>query len=218
LETPKMGCLNIHASLLPRWRGAAPIQRSILAGDGETGVSIMQMDEGLDTGPVLLEEPIEIYARTTAQDLHDQLSKLGARLIVEALDAEVSGAFHPKAQPTEGVTYAAKLTKDEGYLDWSGDALIMDRTVRAFTPWPGCSFLLGEERVKLLESLPILDSASAEPGTILSEDGVIACGTGALRLVRVQRPGRGPVTGEEFLRGLRLSAGAAITDAVQQKG
>ncbi len=210
LEAPRMGCLNIHASLLPRWRGAAPIQRAILAGDAETGISIMQMDEGLDTGPVLLEEPVKIYHRTTAQDLHDQLSKLGARLIVEALDSENAGIIAPKAQSDEGVTYAAKLTKEEGYLDWASDAVLLDRQIRALNPWPGCSFPMGDERVKVLEALPIMDSAVAEPGTVMDADGTVACGLGALRLRKVQRPGRGPVSGAEFLRGLHVSPGTMI--------
>lgn len=210
LDAPKFGCLNIHASLLPRWRGAAPIQRAILAGDEETGISIMQMDEGLDTGPVLLEEPVQILHRATAHDLHDELAHLGARLIVEALDGRATGSIRPKPQPENGVTYAEKLRKSEGRIDWSQDAATIDRQIRALTPWPGCFFEHGDERVKLLRALPGIPERNAKPGTLLDDDGLVACGTGAIRLQRVQRPGRGPVSGQDFLRGLRLSAGTVL--------
>ncbi|MDW3204886.1 MAG: methionyl-tRNA formyltransferase [Alphaproteobacteria bacterium] len=210
LEMPKFGCLNIHASLLPRWRGAAPIQRAILAGDEETGISIMQMDEGLDTGPVLLEEPMQILHRATAQDLHDDLAHLGARLIVEALDGLVDGSIRPTPQPDGGVTYAEKLRKSEGLIDWSESAAELDRRVRALTPWPGCYFNHGGERIKLLSALPGMPDRNAAPGTVLNDEGLIACGTGGLRLRRVQRPGRSPVSGADFLRGLRLSEGTVL--------
>lgn len=210
LDAPKFGCLNIHASLLPRWRGAAPIQRAILAGDEETGISIMQMDEGLDTGPVLLEEPVQILHRATAHDLHDELAHLGARLIVEALDGRATGSIRPKPQPENGVTYAEKLRKSEGRIDWSQDAATIDRQIRALTPWPGCFFEHSDERVKLLRALPGIPERNAKPGTLLDDDGLVACGTGAIRLQRVQRPGRGPVSGQDFLRGLRLSAGTVL--------
>lgn len=210
LEAPRLGCLNIHASLLPRWRGAAPIQRAILAGDVETGVSIMQMDEGLDTGPVLLEEPIQILHRTTAQDLHDDLAKLGARLIVEALDGLASHSIVPIPQQDGGATYAAKLAKSEGRIDWTQSASITDRQIRAFTPWPGCFFEFGEERIKLLQAVPILPDVIAPPGSILDATACVSCGTGALKLLKVQRPGRKPVSGEEFLRGLHLEPGTML--------
>ncbi|MEC9266833.1 MAG: methionyl-tRNA formyltransferase [Pseudomonadota bacterium] len=210
LEIPRYGCLNIHASLLPRWRGAAPIQRAILAGDDETGISIMQMDEGLDTGPVLLEEPVQILHRTTAHDLHDDLAHLGARLIVEALDGLADGSMRPKKQPEDGVTYAEKLKKSEGFIDWREPASDIDRRVRALTPWPGCYFEQGGERIKLLRALPTFPDRDAPPGTLLDDQGTVACGTGAIRLQRVQRPGRGPVSGEDFLRGLRLSPGTVL--------
>jgi methionyl-tRNA formyltransferase len=211
LEAPRHGCLNIHASLLPRWRGAAPIQRAIEAGDTETGISIMRMDEGLDTGPVLLEEPVRIYHRTTAKDLHDALATLGARLIEEALDGLETGALHPKPQPAEGITYAHKLTKAEGELDWRRDAGLLDRRIRAFTPVPGCWFMRGEERIKVLEAVPTFPERMGAPGTILAPDGSVACGTGALRVIKAQRPGKGPVTGDELLRGLNLEVGEPIT-------
>lgn len=210
LDAPVHGCLNIHASLLPRWRGAAPIQRAIEAGDSETGVSIMQMDEGLDTGPVVLEEPVPIYHRSTAKDLHDALATLGARLIEEALAGLGTGALHPRPQPSEGATYAHKLTKAEGELNWSDNTILLDRRVRAFNPVPGCWFMRGEERIKVLEALPTLPEKTGPPGTILEPDATVACGAGALRLMKVQRPGKSPVTGEEFLRGVGLSVGDAL--------
>ncbi|MDF1748049.1 MAG: methionyl-tRNA formyltransferase, partial [Alphaproteobacteria bacterium] len=210
LEAPRFGCLNIHASLLPRWRGAAPIQRAILAGDEETGISIMQMDEGLDTGPVLLEEPIPIYHRSTAQALHDDLSALGARLIVEALDSRASGLITPKKQSEAGVTYAEKLQKSEGHIDWHKNAADLDRQVRALTPWPGCFFEHAGERIKLLDAIPVFPDQEAPAGTIVSPDAVVTCGIGALKLLHLQRPGRGPVSGADFLRGLRLSPGDSL--------
>ena len=210
LEAPRLGCLNIHASLLPRWRGAAPIQRAILAGDDETGVSIMQMDEGLDTGPVLLEEPVPIYHRTTARDLHDDLSALGARLIVEALDSFASGTINPISQSDAGVTYAEKLRKEEGRLDWDRPAAELDRRIRALTPWPGCFFEFRGERIKVLKAIPVAPSDEASAGTLLDKDGTVACGLGSLKLNQVQRPGRGPVSGEEFVSGLRLEPGVAL--------
>jgi methionyl-tRNA formyltransferase len=212
LEVPKLGCLNIHASLLPRWRGAAPIQRAILAGDAETGISIMRMEPGLDTGPVVLAEPVPIGHRITAGDLHDQLAQLGARLILEALDGLDGGTLHARPQGKEGVTYAPKLEKAEGFVDWSADAPAIDRQLRALTPWPGCFFSHGEERLKLLaaQPIPLPEGPKAAPGTILDREATIACGSGALRLARVQRPGRKPVSGEEFLRGARLAPGDRI--------
>lgn len=210
LEAPRHGCLNIHASLLPRWRGAAPIQRAILAGDEETGISIMQMDEGLDTGPVLLEEPVPIYPRSTAQEVHDALATLGARLIAEVLDGIATGTLKPRPQPAEGATYASKLQKSEGWIDWTKEASDLDRRVRALTPWPGCYFEHGGERIKLLKALPAFPDGTSPPGTILDAEATIACGIGALKLVRVQRPGRDAVSGSDFLRGLRLVPGAVL--------
>ncbi|NMM43750.1 methionyl-tRNA formyltransferase [Rhodospirillaceae bacterium KN72] len=210
LDAPRLGCLNIHASLLPRWRGAAPIQRAILAGDDETGISIMQMDEGLDTGAVLLEEPVPIYHRTTAQDLHDDLSALGARLIVEALDSFSIGTIHPVPQSENGVTYAEKLRKEEGRLDWGRPAAELDRQIRAFTPWPGCFFEFRGERIKVLQAIPIAPAGKSTAGTLLDKDGTVACGFGGLKLIRMQRPGRGPVSGEEFVSGMRLEPGVAL--------
>jgi len=213
LDVPKYGCLNIHASLLPRWRGAAPIQRAILAGDEESGISIMRMAPGLDTGPVVVTEPVTILPGTTAGDLHDQLSQLGARLMLEALDGLNDKVLHAVPQPEEGVTYAHKLEKSEGFVDWAQDARTIDRQLRALTPWPGCFFEQGGERLKLLGVKPAPLSAGTlpEPGTILDKNGTVSCGSGALTLTRVQRPGRKPVSGEELFRGLRLGPGDKIT-------
>jgi methionyl-tRNA formyltransferase len=200
LEAPRRGCLNIHASLLPRWRGASPIQAAILAGDDRTGISIMRMEEGLDTGPVLLAEAIPISPRETAASLHDRLAELGARLILRAL------AEDPPAvpQPAEGATYAPKLRKAEGVLDWRQPAVVLDRKVRALNPWPGTFFTLRGETIRVLEAEPT--AGAGPPGTVLDPAPVIACGEGALRLRRLQRPGRAALPAEEVLRGFPLPA------------
>jgi methionyl-tRNA formyltransferase len=207
LDAPKHGCLNVHASLLPRWRGAAPIQRAILAGDAETGVTIMQMDVGLDTGDMLLKDVIQITPQTTAQSLHDELASMGARLIVEAV-ARYSDLAAQK-QPEEGVTYAAKLSKDEGRLDWARPAAELERQVRGLNPWPGVWCELGSERLKVLEAEPV--SGKGAPGTALDGALTIACGEGALRLLRVQRPGKGPMAAEDMLRGFAVPAGTVLS-------
>ncbi len=199
LEAPRRGCLNIHASLLPRWRGAAPIQAAILAGDAESGITIMQMEEGLDTGPMLLREAVPITPRMTTSELHDALSAMGARMILEALER----APAPVPQPEEGVTYAAKLTKEDGRLDWQRDAAALDRQVRALNPWPGTFFSLGAEQIRVLAAEPV--DRRGEPGRVIG-DAVIACGDGALRLIRLQRPGRAAMEAEAFLRGFPLPA------------
>ena len=204
LAAPRLGCLNVHASLLPRWRGAAPIQRALLAGDPETGVTIMQVDQGLDTGPMLLRQAIPIGAGATAGSLHDALAAAGARLIVEALDGVAAGRLVPVPQPADGVTYAAKLERDEGRLDWSMPAIELERRVRALNPWPGVWFEAAGERIKVLAAQVVpglVPGVSAAPGTLLDDQLTLACGTDALRLVRVQRSGRGPVDGAAFLRG-----------------
>ncbi|MDG3440660.1 methionyl-tRNA formyltransferase [Nitrospirillum amazonense] len=213
LDAPRLGCLNIHASLLPRWRGAAPIQRAILAGDAESGVTIMQMEAGLDTGPMLLEERIALTPRMTASQLHDGLSVLGARLIVTALDRLAAGDLPATVQPEEGVTYAAKLTKEEGLLDFTKPAADLDRQVRALTPWPGTWFeaaLEGGaiEKIKVLAAEPV--AGTGAPGTLLDANLTVACGEGALRLTTVQRPGKGPVEGAAFLRGFPHAVGKPI--------
>ena len=208
LEAPRLGCFNVHASLLPRWRGAAPIQRAILAGDEETGVTIMRMDEGLDTGPMLLRGAVSIGARTTAATLHDDLAALGARLIVEALDGVARGALKETPQPSEGVTYAAKLSKAESALDWRRPAAELERQVRAFSPWPGAFARFGGDAIKILEAEVLDDNCGQAPGTAIDDALTIACGVGALRLVRVQRAGKAAMTAEAFLRGFAVPAGA----------
>ena len=202
LSAPSRGCLNIHASLLPRWRGAAPIQRAILARDSETGISIMQMDAGLDTGAVLLERRIAIGASETAGQLHDRLAALGGAAIVEAL----AGDFTPRPQPGEGITYAAKISPEEARLDWNRPAAELERAVRAFNPVPGAwTTLPNGERLKILSAL--VAAAKGMPGAILDADLTIACGAGALQPVLVQRQGKRAMETAELLRGLALKPG-----------
>lgn len=210
LDAPRMGCLNIHASLLPRWRGAAPIQRSILAGDAETGVTIMQMDAGLDTGAMLLKGTVPITAETTAGSLHDALADMGAGLIVQALDGLAEGRLTAEPQPAEGVTYAAKLSRDDGRLDWSQPADFIERQVRALNPWPGVWFDLGSERIKVLKAELAEGTPGAAPGTLLDADLTVACAEGAVRLARVQRPGKAAVEGPAFLRGFNAAVGSVL--------
>ncbi len=204
LEAPRRGCLNIHASLLPRWRGAAPIHAAILAGDAESGVTIMQMEEGLDTGPMLLKGTVSIGPRMTTPELHDALAPMGARLVLEALDH--SPAAIP--QPEAGATYAPKLSKGDAPLDWTLPAAALDRRVRALNPWPGTVFALGGETIRVLAAEPA--EGAGPPGTVLDEAALIACGEGALRLTRLQRPGRGPLAAHDFLRGFPLSPGTVL--------
>ncbi len=200
LEAPRLGCVNVHGSLLPRWRGAAPIHRALLAGDSETGITIMGMEAGLDTGPMLLKGRVPITATSTATELHDALAAMGARLIVEALEGVAAGRLTAAPQPAEGVTYAAKLEREEGRLDWSRPAAELTRRIRALNPWPGVWFENGGERIKVLAA-ELGDGAGA-PGSLLGDDFTVACGEGALRLTRVQRQGRGVVDGAAFLRGV----------------
>ena len=206
LDAPARGCLNIHASLLPRWRGAAPIQRAIMAGDAETGVCIMQMEAGLDTGPVLLREALAIGSDDTAATLHDRLSALGARLIVTAL--ERLDTLTPEPQPEAGVTYAAKIDKAEARVDWTRPAAEVDRLIRGLSPFPGAWCEIGGERVKLLESR--VTEGQGAPGTVLDDRLTVACGTGAVRLTRLQRAGKAAQDGETFLRGWPVKAGAQL--------
>ena len=208
LDAPLHGCLNIHASLLPRWRGAAPIQRAIMAGDAQTGVCIMQMEAGLDTGPVLLRKVVEIAPEETAGDLHDRLSALGASAIVEALDR--LGSLTPGPQPEVGVTYAQKIDKAEARIDWGADAAEVDRIVRGLSPFPGAWTMAGGKRVKILGTRVV--EGSGTPGTIL-DDATVACGTGAVTLNRVQPEGKSPMSAEEWLRGVRLPPGTRLGDA-----
>ncbi|WP_309663941.1 methionyl-tRNA formyltransferase [Tabrizicola sp.] len=200
LDAPRLGCLNIHASLLPRWRGAAPIHRAIMAGDAETGVCIMQMEAGLDTGPVLLREATAIRAEETTADLHDRLSAMGARLIIQAL-AQLPLPAVP--QPAEGVTYAAKIDKAEARVNWSRPAVEVDRLIRGLSPFPGAWCEVAGERVKLLRSR--LAEGAGAPGQVLG-GMVVACGTGAVEITLAQREGKRAMAPEEFLRGFALSA------------
>jgi methionyl-tRNA formyltransferase len=206
LEAPARGCFNLHASLLPRWRGAAPIQRAIMAGDAETGVSIMRMEAGLDTGPVLMRDAIQIAPHDTAGSLHDRLAALGARLIVEAL-ARLD-TLVPAPQPEAGVTYAAKIDKTEARVDWTRPGAEIDRLIRGLSPFPGAWAHLGGERVKLLLSERV--EGSGAPGEVLDDRLAIACGDGAIRLMRLQRAGKLSVDAGEFLRGFAVPAGSRL--------
>jgi methionyl-tRNA formyltransferase len=206
LEAPRHGCLNIHASLLPRWRGAAPIQRAVMAGDAETGITIMQMDTGLDTGPMLHQVRVPI-ARKTTGELLEELAALGAAAMVQVL-ADLS-AFPPQAQDESQATYAPKIDKAEAKIDWRADAEVIERLVRGLAPFPGAWFMLGGERVKLLLAEPV--EASGPPGTVLDNDFTIACGSGALRPLRLQRAGRPAMARAEFLRGRPVASGTLLT-------
>jgi methionyl-tRNA formyltransferase len=208
LSAPRLGCLNVHASLLPRWRGAAPIQRAILEGDRETGVTIMQMDAGLDTGPMLLQQPEPITPTTTGGRLTERLAALGGALIVAALSQLTAGALAPRPQPEAGVTYAKKLSRDEAQLDWHLPAERLERQVRAFDPWPGAYFLAGAERIRVL-SATVLPGTGA-PGTVLDDHLSVACGADVLRPLRVQRAGRGAMDTDALLRGFALPAGTIL--------
>ncbi len=205
LDTPRHGCLNIHPSLLPRWRGAAPIQRAVMAGDTRTGVCIMQMEAGLDTGPVLLREETAIGPRETAADLQDRLAADGARLLVEALSR--FDTLIPEPQSDVGVTYAAKIDKAEARIDWTRPAADLDAHIRGLSPSPGAWFMAGEERVKLLLAEPV--AGAGTPGAMLAED-TVACGTGALRLLRLQRAGKPAIAAGDFLRGFPLAETAPL--------
>jgi methionyl-tRNA formyltransferase len=210
LAAPRHGCLNVHASLLPRWRGAAPIQRAILAGDRETGITIMQMDEGLDTGPILLQQAVPILPDTTAGELTEQLAALGARLMLEALDSVAGGTLMPRPQPSGGATYAAKLQRDEARLDWRRPADALERQVRAFDPWPGAWFEGGGERIRVSRAAAEPALVNVPPGTVLDDRLAVACGAGVLRPLRLQRPGRGPLDAAALLRGFPIPAGTQL--------
>ena len=204
LDAPKFGCLNIHASLLPRWRGAAPIQRAIMAGDARTGISIMQMDAGLDTGDVLDEAPLAIGADETAGRLHDRLADLGAARIVAVLEDLTERA--PVPQPEAGVTYAHKIDKAEARIDWAKPAAQVDRLIRGLSPFPGAWSEAGGVRIKFLGSTAA--EGTGEPGTILDGDLTIACGEGAVRITRAQRPGKAAMETSQFLRGFDATPGS----------
>ena len=210
LEAPRLGCLNIHMSLLPRWRGAAPIQRAIIAGDSETGVTIMQMDEGLDTGPILSSRSITISHVATSQTLHDQLSALGADLVVETLNFLSVGEIVAKSQNNNDATYAKKLSRDEGQLDWRLSAAELDRYIRGLNPAPGTWFEHDGERIRVLAAEPVQAIKSTQPGEILDAAPTIACGDGNLRLASMQRSGKSVLPAADFLRGYTLPIGCVL--------
>jgi methionyl-tRNA formyltransferase len=217
LQCPKLGCINIHASLLPRWRGAAPIQRALLAGDSKTGVTIMRMEAALDTGPTLASREIDIGARDNAKTLHDRLAGLGAGLIVEVLTELSRGSVREVPQPSDGVTYAQKIDKAEALIDWRQDAAQISRHVRAFNPWPVAETRLNGMQLRIWDAdVRIPDAAvQAPPGTVLAaaHDGIdVACGRGVLRLLRLQLAGRKALNPREFLTGQRLD-GARFAQA-----
>lgn len=207
LDAPKHGCFNIHASLLPRWRGAAPIHRAIMAGDSETGNCIMQMEAGLDTGPVVARAKMPIEAGDTTQSLHDKLSEQGALLIADVL--EHIEFLEPEAQPEEGVTYAHKIDKDEARIDWSQPAEVVDRQIRGLSPFPGAWGMLGDERIKFLASEVAAGEGAA--GAVLDDALTIACGAGAVRILRAQRSGKSAQDIDVFLRGFPVLKGAAFS-------
>ena len=204
LDAPRRGCLNIHASLLPRWRGAGPIQASVLAGDTETGITIMQMEAGLDTGPMLLREALPIGSADTAATLHDRLAEIGARLVLRAL------AENPLStpQPDDGATYAPKLIREDGRLDWNRPAVQIDRQIRAFDPWPGTFSTLNGETLKILAA--VVEEATGSAGTVLDSRLTIACGYGAIRPTRVQLPGRQAMDADAMLRGRPVPTGTIL--------
>jgi methionyl-tRNA formyltransferase len=207
LDAPKLGCFNLHGSMLPRWRGAAPIQRAIAAGDAQTGVMVMCMDEGLDTGPVLMAERTDI-GRKTYGELHDELSLLGANLMGRAIGALERGSIEEKPQPSEGATYAKKIDKSETRIDWSKSDVEIDCLIRAVSPIPGAWCEANGERLKVLYAEPV--PGEGTNGEIISDDLTIACGEGALKLLRLQRAGGRVMSAQELLRGFALPKGAKL--------
>ena len=203
LEAPKAGCINVHASLLPRWRGAAPIQRAILAGDETSGVTLMQMDEGLDTGPMLMRHTLDIHGKNAGQ-VTEELAQLGARMLVEWLDEPVPG----EPQPIAGATYAKKIDKAEARIDWSHPAKEIERQVRAFAPAPGAWFEAKGERIKMLEAEVV--EGSGKPGHVLDDRLTVATGHGAIRPLKLQRAGRAPMSADDLLRGFEISKGTKL--------
>lgn len=209
LDAPRLGCFNIHASLLPRWRGAAPIQRALLAGDSETGITIMQMAAGLDTGDMLLKDALPLTAESTAQSLHDDLAAMGARLILSVLEQATAGTLQPQKQDETQTTYAAKLTREDGILDWQQPAATLERKIRALTPWPGTFFRVRDEQIKVLRASVV--ETKDEPGKLLDDQFTVACGEKALRLIDVQRAGKKNANGAAVLRGMHISVGEKLS-------
>lgn len=208
LEAPRHGCLNLHASDLPRWRGAAPIQRAIMAGDRETAACVMRMDAGLDTGPVCLREPVPIGPDMSAGQLHDELASRGATLMVNALARLTAGTLRCTAQGTEGITYAAKIGKDEARIDFTRPAQAVHDHIRAFSPVPGAWLPIGNERVRVLAAIQI--PGGGAPGTVLDPALTVACGTGSVRLITLQRAGKRPMPAGDFLRGFPVPPGTRL--------
>jgi methionyl-tRNA formyltransferase len=209
LSAPRWGCVNVHASLLPRWRGAAPIQRAILAGDKETGVTIMLLDEGLDTGPMLARHTLPLTPTTTAAHLYTQLAHLGAEQLCPTLEDFALGKYQPIPQPAEGATFALKLTHEEGQLNWQHSAETLERAVRALNPWPGTWFDHQGTRIKVREAQYVPD-ITAQPGTLIDDQLTIACQVDALRLVKLQRPGGQVLSSKDFLNGYPLPKGTRL--------
>jgi methionyl-tRNA formyltransferase len=210
LTAPRLGCLNVHASLLPRWRGAAPIQRALLAGDAETGVTIMQMAEGLDTGPILLQENVAIGPDATTDSLSAELAIRGGRLMITAVDRLARGQLVARAQPETGISYAAKIGRDEGRLDWRRPSTELERRVRALDPQPGVFFETGSERIRVRSAIALPGPAGGVPGIVLDDGLTVACGEGVLRLLRLQRPGRAALEAPAFLRGFPIAPGTLL--------
>ena len=211
LTAPRLGCLNLHGSLLPRWRGAAPIQRAIMAGDDVTGVCIMLMDEGLDTGLELLRIERKIHPSDTAGDLHDDLAALGAPLMLEALRGVSTGILTAKAQPRTGITYARKIDKAETHINWRLSSVELDRLIRSVSPVPGMWCQWKDERIKILLAKPLAENTKRPPGTVLDDQPLVSCGKGSLRLLRLQRPGKEAMGAEDFLRGTAILPGTVLT-------
>ena len=209
LAAPRLGCLNVHASLLPRWRGAAPIQRALLAGDRETGITIMQMEERLDTGPILLQQALPIAADATSAGLSAELAILGGGLMLSALDGVAEGRLIGTPQLQQGVTHAPKIGREEGLLDWRLPSTDLERRVRAFDPWPGSFFETGE-RIRVHAAVDLPGPAGGVPGTVLDDRLSVACGEGVLRLLRLQRPGRAALEAPVFLRGFPIPPGTRL--------
>ena len=207
LDAPRLGCFNLHGSLLPRWRGAAPIQRAVMAGDAETGVMVMRMEVGLDTGPVLMAERVPV-GRKTSGELSAELSRLGADLMVRALGALERGAVTPQPQSEQGVTYAKKISKEEARVDWSKSAAEIDCLIRGLAPMPGAFTEVKGERLKILYAMPVRDRGEA--GEVISDDLTVACGGGALKLLKVQRAGKGVMEARELLKGFALPPGTKL--------
>jgi methionyl-tRNA formyltransferase len=208
LDAPRLGCINLHASVLPRWRGAAPIQRALLAGDAETGITIFQMEPSLDTGPTLAIERVPIAASATAGEMHDRLAELAARMLPPVIEELARGRARAVSQPAEGVTYAAKIDKSESWLDWSEPAEALERRLRAFDPSPGCWTEILGRRVRVIGGIVV--EGHGAPGEVLDDRLTVACGQGALRLTALQRAGGKPMSADAFLRGFAVPPGTRL--------